>query len=132
MIDASPNIPGINYTHPNRLMNNLFKRLFHPLALIIVLSVILNIALWLAVTFFVPDTDSTVLHYSIGVGIDLIGSGGQIYLLPLIGLLILIGNTLLGFFLKPTDIRSSWLLWSVVLPVHLILLCSFILIILAN
>jgi len=99
-----------------------------PWIFIIVFSLVLNIILWLSAFFLFPSSDAAVLHYSVGIGIDFIGAGRQIYLLPIIGLIVLIGNTLLGIVIQHTDLRSSWLLWSIIPPVHLVLLGSFFLI----
>lgn len=109
-------------------MSPLFDLTHRPLLLIIALSAVLNIALWLLVFFLFPASDAAVLHYSIGIGIDFIGSARQVYLLPAIGLIVLFGNTLLGITIKNTDIRSAWLLWSIIPPVQLVLFGSFYLI----
>ncbi|HBE90378.1 MAG TPA: hypothetical protein DDW41_04185 [Candidatus Andersenbacteria bacterium] len=109
-------------------MSPLSDSIRQPLVLIIALSITLNVTLWLLVFLLFPTSDAAVLHYSIGIGIDFIGSTRQIYLLPAIGLIVLFGNTLLGITIKNTDIRSAWLLWSIIPPVHLILLGSFFLI----
>ncbi len=113
-------------------MNATFTSTSRPLVLIILVSVSLNIAIWLLAFFLFPASDAAVLHYSIGIGIDFIGSGRQIYLLPVIGLVVLVGNTLLGVVVKRTDLRSAWLLWSTILPVQVVLLGSFLLIWLVN
>jgi hypothetical protein len=109
-------------------MRPLFDSIHRPLVLTIALSIALNITLWMLVLFLFPASDAAVLHYSIGIGIDFIGSTRQIYLLPAIGLIVLFGNTLLGITIKNTDIRSAWLLWSIIPPVHIVLLGAFVLI----
>lgn len=100
-----------------------------PLGIILTISILLNIALWLqASLMFSHDNPAAILHYSIDVGIDFIGQGKQIIVLPLIGFLLLIGNTVLGVGLKRADIRSAYILWSAIPVIQLILQGAFILI----
>lgn len=110
----------------------MFSFLLRPLVYILVISAILNVVLWAMVILLFPATEEAVLHYSIGVGIDFIGASRQIYLLPVIGLIVLFGNTFLGLAIRRTDNRSAWLLWSVIPPVHFILLISYLLLWLVN
>ena len=100
-----------------------------PLGIILTVSIFLNVALWLqASLMFAHDNPTAILHYSIAVGIDFIGPGKQIIILPLAGLLLLIGNTVLGASMKRADIRSAYILWSVIPVIQLILQGAFILI----
>jgi multidrug transporter EmrE-like cation transporter len=77
---------------------------------------------------FAHDNPTAILHYSIDVGIDFIGQGKQIIVLPLAGLLLLIGNTVLGAALKRADIRSAYILWASIPIIQIILQGAFILI----
>ena len=81
-----------------------------PLVIVFSISLTLNILLWLLALFFFPhDSPSAVLHYNIDVGIDFIGEGKQIIMLPVAGLLLLVGNGLLAAVLRSTDQRVAWL-----------------------
>lgn len=105
------------------------KFLQSPLIIILTISILLNAALWLQTFLMFSQDDTTaILHYSIDIGIDFIGQGKQIIVLPLVGLLLLIGNTVLGAGLKRADIRSAYILWSVIPIIQLILQGAFILI----
>ncbi|MEX1997633.1 MAG: hypothetical protein WEA04_03080 [Candidatus Andersenbacteria bacterium] len=89
-------------------------------------SVLLNGALWAAALLAFPRHDpAVVLHYSIDVGIDFIGEGEQIIVLPLIGSLILIFNTVVGIAVLRADHRAAWVLWSIMPVLQLIMLLSF-------
>ena len=88
----------------------------------------LNILMWLWLIFIVrPTVDNQVLHYNIYFGIDQLGSGIKIYLLPILGLIIIAVNLLLILF-KPlhkklfTYISIMSLLMQVLLVLSAILL----------
>lgn len=98
----------------------------------LLIGAFLNITLWLFAIFMFPQHEAAILHYSVNVGIDFIGEGQQIIVLPIIGLLILIGNNLLGSTIYKTDISSAWLAWSTAPIIQLILLGAFFLIWRAN
>lgn len=78
---------------------------------LLALGVGLNIVLWLVAWFAFPRaTPVAVLHYSPGVGIDFIGEGRQIMVLPLAGLAIVVGNGLLAAALRRASGRASLVL----------------------
>lgn len=104
-----------------------------PLGIILTISILLNTALWLQTSlFFAHDNPTAILHYSIDVGIDFIGPGKQIIVLPLAGLLLLIGNTALGAGVKRADVKAAYVLWSAIPAFQIILQGAFILIWLVN
>jgi hypothetical protein len=96
------------------------------------IALMLNIALWIFAVSLFPQHEAAVLHYSVNVGIDFIGEGQQIIILPLIGLLALIGNSILGAAIYKTDITSAWLAWGTAPVIQLILIGAFFLIWRAN
>ncbi|MFW0862297.1 MAG: hypothetical protein ACKKL6_01810 [Candidatus Komeilibacteria bacterium] len=107
-------------------MNNIIKHIRRYLVSFIAL--IVNILLWLWLVIYIqPSTDSLVLHYNIYFGIDQLGSGLKLYLMPLFGLIILAINLLLvlsGQADKKLANYSSWisLIVQVLLIVSLLLL----------
>lgn len=114
-------------------MKNSKLRLKNPLAIILATSLALNLFLWLLVWLLFPhDNPSAVLHYNIDVGIDFVGEGAQIIVLPAAGLILLAGNSLLGAVLRPVDKRAAWLLWTITPIVQLILISAFLLVWQAN
>lgn len=97
------------------------------------LSTMLNATLWLAVLFLFPREESAaVLHYSIDVGIDFIGEGKQITVLPAIGATLAAGNTVLGGALWRTHPLTAKILLLITPVLQVILVSSFILIWRAN
>jgi hypothetical protein len=100
--------------------------LYNPLSILLVLSVVMNATLWfLAMTSFPHSEPAAVLHYSTEIGIDFIGEGSLITVLPLIGSIILVGNVLVGLLLKRADNRAAWILWSVPLVAQIVLFVAF-------
>jgi len=96
-------------------------------------SLALNTVLWVLVLVLFPRNDpATVLHYSIDIGIDLIGEGKQIIVLPATGLIILVGNSLLGAALQRHNPTTAWIIWGTIPILQVILLGSFVLIWQAN
>lgn len=91
-------------------------------------GVILNLVCWLLAYFAFPrQAPLAVLHYSLGIGIDFVGAGVQIMVLPAIGLAILIGNTLLGLVLGRVSWRSEFIVWSVIPLSQVILIGALLL-----
>ena len=112
---------------------NLKLLLKTPLAIILAISLALNVSLWFLALFLFPhDSPSAVLHYNIDVGIDFIGEGKQIIILPITGLLLLVGNNLLAAVLRSTDKRAAQLLCYITPILQLILIGAFILVWQAN
>ncbi|MBI4021846.1 MAG: hypothetical protein HY372_00655 [Candidatus Andersenbacteria bacterium] len=105
----------------------------HGLTVSLAGSVIVNAALWAAVfTLFPHGEPAAILHYSIDVGIDFIGAGQQIIMLPAIGAALAVGNTVLGAALSRAQPATAKLLWYTTPLLQIILLGSFILIWQAN
>jgi len=74
-------------------------------------GLLLNAMLWIiALLFFSHASSSTVLHYSYGVGIDMVGQGITILVLPAVGLAICLLNLMLGVSLRHISSRAWWLL----------------------
>lgn len=96
-------------------------------------AAILNLVLWSVVLIkFDRSNPATVLHYSVDVGIDYIGEGNRIITLPLIGLCMLVLNSLLGWVLYHTEPRVAWPLWIITPVLQLLLLLSASLLITVN
>ena len=92
------------------------------------LILFLNFLLWISVFYinFKASNTTLILHYNVDLGVDLIGLGSNLYVIPLLGLLILVVNLiLLLIFLKWSDYRYlAHLLFSVSLLANLFLLIS--------
>ncbi len=91
------------------------------------LSILLNLAIWIGVWRFFPQTNpSAVLHYSVGTGIDSIGDGSQIKVLPLVGLALLALNLGLGYGVARVAPLAAWIFWVSMPLMQTILLGAFI------
>lgn len=94
---------------------------------LLAISILLNAALWiLVVTTFPKDSPAAVLHYSVGVGIDFIGPGGQIYTLPSIGTALLVANAALAYILAAVSRRAVWVFIGVIPIVEVVLLAAYL------
>ncbi len=81
-------------------------------------SLAVNIANWIAIAFFIRPVDfPIILHYNVYFGVDVIGDWWQVYFMPLIGLLILLINAVLGYLFYQQKER---------LVAHLLMLATFI------
>lgn len=79
-------------------------------AIIIGASIALNVLLWIFVLVTFPkDSPSAILHYTAGVGIDFIGEGWQIIMLPSMGILLIIVNVLLARFVERASKIAFWI-----------------------
>lgn len=65
----------------------------------LICSILLNVLSWGLLAFFIKAVDfPIILHYNVYFGVDLIGDWWQVYFLPLVGLVVLLTNLMLGFF----------------------------------
>ncbi len=100
---------------------------------LLAVAAFLNVALWTLILIkFDRSNPAAVLHYSVDVGIDYIGEGGRVITLPIIGLCMLVLNSLLGWRLFKTEPRVAWQLWAVTPLLQLLLLLSAALLITVN
>ena len=64
----------------------------------------INFAIWLWLLIQFPPTRETVfLHYNVLFGVDLVGPWSGLLLLPIVGLVILLLNTVLGWLTYQYD-----------------------------
>ncbi|HSX25056.1 MAG TPA: hypothetical protein VLG69_03770 [Candidatus Andersenbacteria bacterium] len=100
---------------------------------LIALSVLANIILWILVFLTFPKHDpSAILHYTAGVGVDFVGSGWQIFILPSIGLAILILNALLAQLVKSASIAAYWIFWASLPIIEVLLIGTYIILLRLN
>lgn len=101
---------------------------------LLILSLFFNLADWISLKIFVKAVDfPIILHYNVYFGVDSIGNYKEIYLIPAIGIILLIVNLLLSFyFYKNKERIASYLLLMAVLMIQLSLLVASIGLILIN
>lgn len=81
-------------------------------------ALLLNAVDWGLIAFFIRPVDFLIiLHYNVYFGVDVIGDWWQVYFLPLIGLLIMVINAVLGYVFYQQKER---------LIAHLLMLATFI------
>jgi hypothetical protein len=72
---------------------------FNSLAARIYVSIllVLNIVIWIAAKYIavVVGADQIALHYSVGFGIDYYGDTNQVYVIPFLGLVVILLNFIL-------------------------------------
>jgi len=96
-------------------------------AVLLAVALFFNILAWVGSYFLnnLIGPDLAVLHYNVVFGIDLVGDAGQLYLTPLLGLVVLIINFLLGALLKDNrDRLIAMMLLSVALLVNIFCLIA--------
>jgi len=86
---------------------------FKKIYLVYVFACLFNISIWLWLWFYIrPVGNSLPLHYNIYFGIDEIGNGYELYFLPLLGLIIILFNLLLGSLIEQTNrLATRYLAW---------------------
>lgn len=78
--------------------------LHKPNLLFVGFSILVNILTWLSIIFQIrPQDEPIFLHYNILFGVDYIGDGWQIFLLPVMGLIIVLVNFVIGWSLFSRD-----------------------------
>lgn len=95
-------------------------------SLIIGASIALNAFLWIVVLATFPkDSPNAVLHYTAGVGIDFIGEGWQIIMLPGMGLLLIAVNVFLARFVERASEIAFWICISSLPLLQALLLATY-------
>lgn len=94
---------------------------------------VVNAGLWIFVIATFPrDMPAAVLHYSVGVGIDFVGEGRQIIVLPAVSSVLLVLNVLLAFMLRKVNMVASWILLGGAAVVQLLLIAAYFFILALN
>ncbi|PKM91460.1 hypothetical protein CVU82_02590 [Candidatus Falkowbacteria bacterium HGW-Falkowbacteria-1] len=103
-----------------------------------ILFLIVNISLWIF-SYFIFDNitqDRLILHYNVDIGIDLIGGRSDIFIVPLLSLILIFLNKIfLLFFLKRRTGDFKFVFYftaSFLLLTQLFLLLSVLLVYLIN
>lgn len=85
---------------------------------VIIGALLINAANWGLIAYFIRPVDfPIILHYNVYFGVDVIGAWWQLYFLPLIGLVILSVNAVLGYLFYQQKER---------IVAHLLVLATFI------
>ncbi len=108
----------------NNVINDLFFFYFFKIYLAVFLF--LNLSLWIAAIYIKKAIDEPriALHYNVDFGIDYYGSVNQLFILPILGLIIFIVNVLIFSIVRNQKDRKfiGHILCAVAVLVNLILL----------
>ena len=106
----------------------------HIVVWLLILSSVANLANWTILKVWVKPVDfPIILHYNVYFGVDSIGSSGQVYLLPLIGLILFTINLILSiYFYKQKERIASYILLMAMLMIQLSLIVASTSLILIN
>lgn len=103
---------------------NIIKR--WPAATLVTLSLVLNGIFWLvAILTFPREVPAAVLHYSVGVGIDFIGEGKQVLVLPGIGLAIIAVDGILAAITRGVMRLGMWILLASAILAQILLIIAY-------
>jgi hypothetical protein len=102
-------------------------------ARVIALSVIINLVMWAYLFAHRIKSDyPIILHYNLFFGVDVLGDYEKVFLLPFLGLVILLLNSILGQFFYKTEKLASYILTLNILIIQILLMASSYLIIKVN
>lgn len=104
-----------------------------PILIPFAISLIANIVTWgWFFWFFKPTPEPIFLHYNVLFGVDYIGDWWRVFFLPIVGLSILLINTLLGWLLASRDLVVAYILQVIALLSSSLLLLMAILLVQIN
>lgn len=89
-------------------------------------SLLLNAVAWGIAGLFPLHESAAILHYTSTVGIDFVGEGRHIMVLPAAGLLIAVCNLAVGWLIVRADARTAWVLWSAIPIVQVLLIIALL------
>ena len=106
----------------------------HIVVWLLILSLVANVINWLSLRIWIKPVDfPIILHYNVYFGVDLIGNYGQVFVLPLIGLILFVVNVALSmYFYEQKERIASYILLIATLMIQLSLIVASVSIILIN
>ncbi len=126
------------------LSYNISKFFEHPyredllVKITFIASIFLNAIIWLSLYWkiypfsYLAQYGQISLHYNVYFGIDKIGSWSQIFLIPLLGIFIILFNNIIAYIFYLQDKLISYLILISQTILQLILLIAAIFVILLN
>lgn len=86
----------------------------------------------MVVATFPKHDESAILHYTAGVGIDFIGNGWQIVVLPSIGAMVLLLNGVLAYMVRTISPLASWIFWASIPMMQVLLVGTYLILLKLN
>ncbi|MFA6973860.1 MAG: hypothetical protein WC238_03965 [Parcubacteria group bacterium] len=101
---------------------------------LLISSLVANLIIWFGLKIFIVPVDlPIILHYNVYFGVDMLGDWRQVYILPLLGLILLIINLSLALhFYSQKERIASHILLMATLMLQLSLLVAAISVIIIN
>jgi hypothetical protein len=100
---------------------------------VLFLSAVINLSMWAYLYANRIESDyPIILHYNLFLGVDLLGEYGMMYMLPTIGVILFLLNSMLGQFFYKVERLASYILTFNILAIQSILMFSCYLIIKTN
>lgn len=111
---------------------DLFKS--HIALWLIVLSLIANLSDWTILGVWIKPVDfPIILHYNVYFGVDLVGDYREVFLLPLIGLILFVINLFLAlYFYRQKERIASYIMLMAMLMIQFSLVIASVSVILIN
>ncbi|MBI5022687.1 MAG: hypothetical protein HZC05_00770 [Candidatus Magasanikbacteria bacterium] len=81
----------------------------------LITAMAVNAALWVYLFWAVKSAENIFLHYTIHFGVDLVGTYSDLLMLPLIGLVLILLNFIIAYFLYD-NLKRLGLLMAVATP----------------
>ena len=104
-----------------------------PVAIFGGLAAILNLFSWVWLMVQIPDMGGQMfLHYNVLFGVDYIGEGWRMFLVPLLGLVIFIINMLASWILYRRDVFMSYILVGVTALCQIFVVIATVLVVFLN
>ncbi len=104
-----------------------------PVVIPLALSILANLAMWGWLLWFISPVEEPIfLHYNVLFGVDYIGEWWRVYTLPLVGLVILLVNGILGWSLASRDLVIAYIVNTVACICQILLLVMAILVVRIN
>ncbi len=97
---------------------------------IFALSCLVNVSLWM---FLFKNQKSSelpvILHYNLFFGVDYLGGYNEIYLIPIVGVIVIIINTILGYLLYERErLASYFLTFNIFIVQSFLLLAGYLIV----
>lgn len=89
---------------------------------VLILSALLNLGLW--IYLFANRIDGpypVILHYSLLFGVDYLGEYYKIFFIPLVGLILLLSNGVIGYWLYFREKLATYFLMAATLEIQIFL-----------
>jgi len=99
-----------------------------------VISLVVNLAEWILLWIYIKPVDfPIIIHYNVYRGVDLMDSWHQVFVLPLVGIILFVINLFLAlYFYRAKERIASYLLLIAILMLQLSFLVASISVIIIN